>query len=258
MKQPDDDHPPALPPPPAAPTPTPYPRTPPLPARPLLEQSGNDPALGAAPTYTPARYDITNPAKETTYGQVQTLLDDDSPLLQRARARAYQQSNARGLLNTNLAVQSGEQAVYDTAYEIAKHDAPVYRQANVATQDAVNEQRKLTQAEQGANDRAQLQHDVDLLKTRMDHQTRRDLGVLEVQHKLLAEASTQSAALYRELLGQIQAISVSTLPESEKRKAIDTQINTFKASLELLEGVVRTSPPDVANLNLRQYFPVAS
>ena len=56
-------------------------------------------------------------------GRLSTLLDDDSPYLARARTRAKQQANRRGLLSSSIAVGAGETAAIDAALPIAQGDA---------------------------------------------------------------------------------------------------------------------------------------
>ncbi len=64
--------------------------------------------------------------------QLNTVLDSNSPLLTRARTRAAQESNRRGLLNSSLAVQAGEAAALDVALPIASQEAGQLHQSNLA------------------------------------------------------------------------------------------------------------------------------
>ncbi|MDP4076238.1 hypothetical protein [Acidovorax sp. A1169] len=66
---------------------------------------------------------------ETVRSQLQQIIADDSPLMQQARARAMQQSNTRGLLNSSMAATAGESALYDAAMPIATQDASTYARA---------------------------------------------------------------------------------------------------------------------------------
>lgn len=70
------------------------------------------------------RWDVT--PNETVRSQLQQIIADDSPLMQQARARAMQASNARGLLNSSMAATAGESALYDAAMPIATQDAATY------------------------------------------------------------------------------------------------------------------------------------
>ncbi len=63
---------------------------------------------------------------QTVQGQAYDVIDKDSPLMQQARARALQQMNERGLVNSSFAVQAGQDAVMDRALQIATPDAATY------------------------------------------------------------------------------------------------------------------------------------
>jgi hypothetical protein len=63
---------------------------------------------------------------ELVQNQLAQIVGDDSILLQRARARANEQSNARGLVNSSMALGAADAAVYDYAMPIARDDAAAY------------------------------------------------------------------------------------------------------------------------------------
>jgi len=84
-------------------------------------------------------------------GRVNSLVTSGSPLLETAQTRAAQASNNRGILNSSLGVQAGQQAVIETATPIANADASLYQQTQLANQSAVNSAR-----ESNANRTAQL------------------------------------------------------------------------------------------------------
>lgn len=68
-----------------------------------------------------------NPAdKMTVAGQMEGLLSENSDYLKRARNRAIQTANQRGLLNTTMAAQAGEAAAIDSALNIASQDAGLF------------------------------------------------------------------------------------------------------------------------------------
>lgn len=58
--------------------------------------------------------------------QLTNLLSQDNPYMQRARTRAMQYSNSRGLLNSSMAAGAGEAAAIDAALPIAQQDAGSY------------------------------------------------------------------------------------------------------------------------------------
>lgn len=64
----------------------------------------------------------------TVQGQLNGLLSQGSPLMTIAKTRAEQEMNGKGLLNSSMAVQAGQQAMMDAALPIAQQDANVYAQ----------------------------------------------------------------------------------------------------------------------------------
>ena len=76
---------------------------------------------------------------ETVAGQMDKILSSNSPLLQRAKTRAAQAANSRGLLNSSMGVQAGEEAVLTTAMPMAQQAATAYNQQGLANQNAQNQ-----------------------------------------------------------------------------------------------------------------------
>lgn len=94
-------------------------------------------ATGAATGYTANNATTNNvnvTAPQTVSSQITGLIAQNSPLEQQAQAQAAQASNAKGLLNSSMAVGSGESAVLNTALPIAEQDAQT--NANAATFNA--------------------------------------------------------------------------------------------------------------------------
>ena len=69
----------------------------------------------------PSEWDVAG--NQTVANQLTNLMASDNPLLQQARARAMQQSNARGLSNSSIAQTAGDAAAYDAMMEVARQDA---------------------------------------------------------------------------------------------------------------------------------------
>lgn len=90
------------------------------------------PTLGAA-------NDQTVDTKQTMQGQLGGILSSGSPLLEQAKTRALQGMNARGLINSSMAVGAGESALYDAAMPIAQFDASRYSDVANRNQDAGNQ-----------------------------------------------------------------------------------------------------------------------
>ncbi|MGZ5648754.1 MAG: hypothetical protein ACXWG8_00340 [Usitatibacter sp.] len=149
----------------ATPTPTPSPA--PSPAPGLIGGNLPPPAVPTTSTGTPSApaspvgartmvsdNAVTNPVKEaasnigatmgsvsdnmTVQGQLEKLLDKDSPLMQQARSRALIEANNRGLINSSMAQQAGEEAAIQSALPIAQQDANTFTTVAGKNQDASN------------------------------------------------------------------------------------------------------------------------
>jgi len=99
-----------------------------------------------------------DPSKQTVQGQLNGLLSQGSPLMTIAKTKAEQAMNGKGLLNSSMAVQAGQQAVIDSAMPIATQDASTYAQNGQynATSANNNSQFNATQSNQiGMNNQAE-------------------------------------------------------------------------------------------------------
>jgi len=101
----------------------------------------------ASPAAAPAAQATTTNANTTNWnvgkdqtvqGQLGTILDSGSPLLQQAETNAAQMANKRGLLNSSMAVSAGQQALVNTALPIAQQDASTQANAGQYNAEAAN------------------------------------------------------------------------------------------------------------------------
>lgn len=75
---------------------------------------------------------------KSTAGRVNSIINTGSPLMKTAATKAAQAMQARGLRNSSMAVQAGQQAVIETALPIAQTDANLFQQQALANQNARN------------------------------------------------------------------------------------------------------------------------
>lgn len=75
-------------------------------------------------------------------GRIGGIISKNSPLMQIAATRAAQGANARGLRNSSMAVQAGQQAVMESALPIASTDAQLYQQRDLANLGYANDAAK--------------------------------------------------------------------------------------------------------------------
>src|SRR3990167_631159 len=90
-------------------------------------------ALGYDPSKAAVNVDT-----DTVAGQLAGLMTKENPVMLQARTKAAQTANARGLLNSSMAVEAGESAAIGAAMPIAQSDAATYSQQRLANQDAEN------------------------------------------------------------------------------------------------------------------------
>lgn len=73
--------------------------------------------------------------EETTAGQLRDLISENSPYIRQARERAMQTAGSRGLQNTSIAAQAGEQAAISAALPIASETAAAHERAALSGQE---------------------------------------------------------------------------------------------------------------------------
>lgn len=107
---------------------------PPLPVAPApkIDVSGVLGQAAGPTTYTPGENSLVS-------NQLSKLLASDSPYMQRARARAMETANARGLLNSSIAATAGEAAAIDASMPIAQADAGAFLGSQRDNTNAAND-----------------------------------------------------------------------------------------------------------------------
>ena len=85
----------------------------------------------------PVKWDIT--PDQTVAGQVKSIIDSDSPLMQQAATSGLQQANKRGLINSSMAVGATQDSLYRAATPIAGADAATNANAAQFNANAQNQ-----------------------------------------------------------------------------------------------------------------------
>jgi len=99
--------------------------------------TSNSTSLSTSSVGVPA-YSSFDPSTDTTRGQVDSMLQQDSEYLQNARTKAAQNMNARGLLNSSIANEAGVKAGIDAAALIGDATANQYQKSKLTTQELNN------------------------------------------------------------------------------------------------------------------------
>jgi hypothetical protein len=132
--------------------------------------------IGSANTYDASKATATDwdvATNQTVQGQLEGILEKESPLMQQAKTQALQQMNARGLLSSSMALGAGQEALIKQALPIAQADAAMYgaagrfnaetantlasfnaAQANAAAQFGANAKNVIAAADQAAKNEA--------------------------------------------------------------------------------------------------------
>ena len=228
-----------------------------------------------ASTYTATPYTV--PTNGTVQERVKSLVAEDSPLMQQAAQRAQQEMAQRGLINSSLAVGAGQQAVIAQALPIAQQDAQAYvnaatntaNQQNAASQFNAGSQNTvaLTNAQQqnaalANNQQAAVQlidrkltADTQVALANLDTQTRLALASFDTQTRQLLQTNQSASNAYVQAVTNISNISGSnTLSAAAKRTAIQSQLNLLNEQLRALNTIATTTPQEVTDLDLSQFF----
>lgn len=179
--------------------------------------------------HTDAVTRTVDPATQTVQGQVSNIIVNDSPMMQLAATRASQASNAKGLLNSSMAVGDAQKAVIDTATPIANADANIYNTTESHNMDAINA--STAQRDQTQNNMAQFNagQALDAAKVNLDSTTKVQLADIEANYKTLMQANASLGTVYQDMIKNISAITQSTtMDATAKQTATDQQVNSFK------------------------------
>ncbi len=244
-------------------------------------------AQQAQPTgYDPKRFAVAD--DQTVQGQLKGILSSDSPLMQQAETRARQQVNQRGLLNSSLGIQAGQEAVIGAALPIAQQDAQTYNQAMTNTTNAQNaalqfgataqNQASQTNAQLGTNvnqvnaeavnrafDQAvanaqqislsKLTQENQVALANIDNTTKQQLALLDAQNRQLLQANQGAANAYVQAVQNIANIAgTQGMTPEAKEQATTTQLNLLREQLQVTAAIAATQQAAVGNLNLSQYF----
>ena len=163
-----------------------------------------------------------DPATETVAGQVAGIINQNSPLMQQARAGAMSAANDRGLINSSLAVGAGQNAVLNAATPIATSDANVYGNAanintNTANSLAASNAAALNAARQQEQALAQ-----DTAKSQLSANTQLSLGQLDAMTKSSIASGSNATQLATATLNSETQKSIANL---------NAQTDTYKANL---------------------------
>ena len=226
---------------------------------------------------TPASW--TPDDRSTVQGQLKGILDAGGPLMDRATTRALQQMNARGVLNSSMAIGAGQAALYDAAVPIAGADASTYarsqsenaqmrqdaatqaagfqQQSNLQAADLAGQERlqaagfqqqsRVQAADIASQERLQskdLASRYDLAN--LDANTRKQLQAADAENQQKLQAADQvfRANLQTQSLGVQQSMQQYQLAVQQ---AMNGQDNQTKLAVATLDANTQTMLADINN-----------
>ena len=220
----------------------------------------NVPAAGKASQANAYGYDeslgVVNIDTDTVSGQLEKILNKDTPMSVRSDARVAQEYNARGLINSGMAVQAAEAARIDTALPIAQQDASTYSQQRLANQqvsnvadqfgaESVNKTGIINAGEANQLGRLKEQGTIETgLQTMRGNQqmdiatvqsnTQKYLGEIEANYKTLVQTNDSAGKLFQQSMDAINAILTNAdLDAANKQSAIDKQMQMLESGLHV-------------------------
>ena len=177
-------------------------------------------------TYTPTLA-TQDPNKGTVAGQIKGIIDSGSPLMEQAQARSTEAANARGLVNSSMAVQAGQAALYDAALPIASADANTSNKFSMANADITNKAGEFNAQQQNA-----------MIVNGLDNANR--IQITELQGKMQKELGGNKTAsdLFTSAMSQINNIQQNKdmTPET-KQASINQAIAMLEAGLGMAGGI---------------------
>lgn len=194
----------------------------------------SQPAQAQVYSTAPVKWDNTK--DQTTAGQLEGLIKEDSPLMQQARTNALQGMNSRGLLNSSMAVGAAQGAVMDKAIPIANADAT--QASNVTQYNATQTNDNIKTRDQNLTQASGLNATEynKILTQRLDNDSKVQLANIEATYKNQMQASQSSQQLYSQITKNMSDILMSdTMDAASKTKAINNQIALLNDGMQRLE-----------------------
>jgi hypothetical protein len=174
--------------------------------------------VNGASNYQPWKLDPS----QTVEGRIQSIVN--GAIGQQAKSNALDQANARGLLNSDLAISAGEQAAYAAAQPIAQADAATAAKAASYNADIQN-QMGMQGAQLTAQQKiAQLSADTQKYTANLDASTRTTLQDLQNKNQLAITTTTQGASIWNQAVAAISQIQGNDKMDATSKQTAIAQI----------------------------------
>lgn len=221
-------------------------------------QAKHAPLLRSVPQANFNRADFTradfDENRGTVAGRLDSVLDPNSPLMQRAQTFANQQMNARGLLNSDMNTTAAQAAMVDAGLQIASPDAAAFNQNQLTNMTEENRNSMFNSGEANKTSMFNAGNMTDVMKTQMgidrdmaidsSNTLRTQMGIdsdkyradldaqtrLEIENKQAAQKGmTDYAALTESLMGEYQKIEDNAALDADtkalRKQELDQLVN---------------------------------
>jgi hypothetical protein len=226
-----------------------------------IPNSGN--GTPTASSYTPSTYTATPYSVDpnaTVASQIDKIISSGSPLMQQAEARARESMNARGMMNSSMAVSAAQSGLMDRALPIATQDSQSLVQAGFNTSTAKNQADQFGSTAKNTAAQTQVTQQNALEQTRMNNMSaiqiqtlqnkgnleniyaqgvvNKELTALTNNNKLLLQNSANASQLYAKQLEYMAAISGNKdLDETQKAQALRNSVAALQDALDIMTTI---------------------
>lgn len=200
-------------------------------------------------TYAPTQRTVDKPT-ETVAGQMDSILSNDSPLMQRARTLAKQGMAQRGLVNSSMSQGAGVASMIDRATPIAAQDAQTFGQAASDNMNALNQSGQFNATELNKFGLQKGQQDFSATQAQLDRDSQ--FKMVEFQNSLQnANVSKSFAAdVARGTLATVNSIQADpNLTPDAKKAALQNVIDTGNSTMQWGSTFYNTNLPTIAAPN---------
>lgn len=181
---------------------------------------------GAAVTPTQTMRTV-DPDKETVAGQVRGIIAANSPLMQQAEARSQQQMNARGLLNSSIAVGAGQSALYDAALPIGTADANVYGNAANTNVNTANDFSKTNAAAQNQINQFNASQANTVALAALTAENQRLISQTDANKGVNMQMASAVQSIQNNYASQLAAIMSNTTMDAASKSAAKSQLDAW-------------------------------
>lgn len=198
------------------------------PYSPVTDKGTSTPS--SSPTLpTLADYSIDT-TKQTVQGQLDNILNQNNPLMQKAAAKGMQYANSRGLLNSSIGAGAAQSALMDYAMPIAQADAGIQNQFAMAKYNT-------------DLDLARQKFGTDLQQSTMGYQDTLQRGIMDKSDELAYRQMQYSDELQRGIMDAQNFYQKDILANQEdintRNLAMTTSANTQGEYLGAIDTIIK-------------------